>query len=913
MRFQVESLQIQPDFEEAAKDALGSEKRHINMWSMFLPDSKSKELNNADPDSTRVGPQNGPRIGNRNRTDRCSLRTLQEEATLPLQELKSRYGIPSSPARNYADVTSPDYIPLDCGDAGPKPRIFETAAVLKRRISNAGNKIRKRRGGRSKRAQAPSPEAVPSPSLMTGCVSGPTSNPPSSPAFNPPTGPSFNPPSGPRFGPSITPDFAPASGPTLGPGKLFAHSDSMIEQSKASATVEQLQHSGKPTKRVRFDLPAADDDLTPNCIGDNSSKENPGTSVSQASTKKQRAAAKEEKLLGRSKILGGRIDKASRARLKGETKATWKGRLAALGVVFLSGATLDNTVKNFRIVIQDSVRSVQFATSLIEAPRTSGESSAAVALGPRIVFYTDGSHKSRTLGGGAAVTYRRCMPEPTDWIDASASVIGTINAAHAELLAIGLALNISRHEIIRLSRDATAQHNTWPTIFVVTDSQMSLQWIQDYLLGKAINTVHLPQYQQIANSLGKLESLGVKVEFHWTKGHSTVQGNIRADMIAGIASSLMQNYVRKNGWKAPLAMNQYYVRIAIGTSLDVLGMFEAHNEDIALLLGGLPENKHTEALVVSNEPPRTQLSQEKCLLARQGSKGNVVKTLWYKIISPMEKLVHNITGHKRKHSDLSDSDSKVMELGMVVDALRGTNKALPDIPKVREDLPSSQTKALPAVPITKALPDTSNPGKVLPDVRDFGNWPDIPKDTANSLLSRAKDLPDTSIVKTLPPRPVFLNLAPTTRAQLQPGAPDVKTSSDTADAKALSERPVSQFSPRTREQSQPNPPQSTTTPDAIKELFSVFAVPDKTRATEFSLAPREIKQTGTSVNNGQLASPQEKVEAKVEVIDLTRDSLEDVSDANRVTGTIGEGHGEKDVNVDYVIRQENGREVIDLT
>ena len=445
-----------------------------------------------------------------------------------------------------------------------------------------------------------------------------------------------------------------------------------------------------------------------------------------------------------SKVVGGRVGKplASKESRK-KVKEYLTQKLAALP--FIPTTPHDTTINNCRIVIRTAVQSVNFATALATKNPLSENRGFAAALGTRIVFYTDGSHKKR-LAGGAAVSYTRCLPDPTDWIDAVAGVVGTLTSGETELIAIGLALNIARHEIMPYFRTAPARKDTWPTIIIVTDSQSSLGWIKDYLEGTSKKSNDKAIHKQLIFPLRKLEQLGAKIEFHWTKGHQTVSGNIRADMLAGQASDLTLELIKgkQDYWEHT---SSYAVRMAIGTSMEVLGVFESHNEDIVSLLGGIPlvAGIHENASIQGPRPSQQQL-REQMILTRLGCKENVVKTLWYKIKSPIEKLAQVVTNHKRKrkrkHEEYESSETVepnktkgLQPINSEARALPGVRKPLPDIPKALPDLPKT-----------------------------FSCQPKVTKD---SLLPREKALPATLTVTVSPPTP---------KIRTYPGIPSVNSS-----------------------------------------------------------------------------------------------------------------------------------------
>lgn len=290
-----------------------------------------------------------------------------------------------------------------------------------------------------------------------------------------------------------------------------------------------------------------------------------------------------------SRVRSGRVGKRRKPEKPQKPPVAETARLEQ--IVFSNnhgGAQVNTTVRNFKVVVQDRVHALFFANEIIELRHSS-----LAAVGPRIIFFADGSYRKNMAGVG--VSYKRCLAETTGWIDASAGIFGVADSTDAEMIAVGMALNIARCEVQNVRHTAGPQ-SAYPTIFIITDSQSALQWVGQCVQGKIFTKDgtaqrhHHPAFTQVLDPLVRLESLGVKVEFHWTKGHKKVDGNVRADGLAGRAAKWMLTLTGQDSWKKDDS-KAYQVCMTPDTSPEVLGMFTDREEDITLLLEDAQNNQ----------------------------------------------------------------------------------------------------------------------------------------------------------------------------------------------------------------------------------------------------------------------------------------------------------------------------------
>ncbi|RYP07708.1 hypothetical protein DL764_002327 [Monosporascus ibericus] len=376
------------------------------------------------------------------------------------------------------------------------------------------------------------------------------------------------------------------------------------------------------------------------------------------------------------KVKDGRIDKGSKSR---KTRKRLAERLAQLAGQEVSDSskvskfskftkvskssndiTANCNNKNMKIFVTSREQAVQFAKDILEI---------GIAQVPRLVFYTDGSGGSRVHGGhdvtGAAVAYKRCLDIPTQWVHAAFAIFGSSNSTDAELVAVGAALNIARCEAEKFRQESPESCVAYPTMFIITDSQTALSWIDQYVNGQAARQrvarrLYHAAFTQLLDPLARLESLGVKVEFHWTKGHANVEGNVIADNLAGNAVTWMKKNLLKRQ-RDPDPTRAFEVHMAPFTSEEVVMRFKDQKEDIRLLLEDSDNNQSHQSAV-----PHPQDLWEDELAKQEDEQGNregqeakekkkgTVKKLKEAFL-PIKRLVQNVTGQKRKHGDSSNS------------------------------------------------------------------------------------------------------------------------------------------------------------------------------------------------------------------------------------------------------------------
>ena len=326
---------------------------------------------------------------------------------------------------------------------------------------------------------------------------------------------------------------------------------------------------------------------------------------------------------------------------------------------------LNFTQANLKILIRESSCATQFARDIAMDPPTALGNS----LGPRIVLFPDGSGAGPKGINGAGVTYRHCFAQTTAWMDAAAGMLGAADNNDAELIGIGMALNIAKCEIEATHKLASGQQVTYPTIFIITDSRTALTLIHQHIRGNVtierINRrLRQPAFAQILGPMNRLESLGVKLEFHWTKSHK-VYGNNRADRLAGNSARWMIAQIGLNNVPR-FAGNPYKIHMSPDTDPYVTRLFrrlfQDHKEDIALLLEGAYLNPLTKAPVLLQgdrgdggllSGPTEGLGDPE----EPGKKGSRPAEKLKKMMSPLKGLVQTVTGQKRKHEETADSDS----------------------------------------------------------------------------------------------------------------------------------------------------------------------------------------------------------------------------------------------------------------
>lgn len=165
-------------------------------------------------------------------------------------------------------------------------------------------------------------------------------------------------------------------------------------------------------------------------------------------------------------------------------------------------------------------------------------------LGPRMVFFADGSVLESRLIGGGGVTFKRFQPESPQWTDARIAAKGITGSDEAERMALSYALELAKAEY-NLSRFNThPPANPAPTslpLYIFTDSLDAIRKLGKYLAKDPFDQGRMspeylhPTFASMVRKLNRLVSNGIQVHFHWTKGHSNGFGNNRADLLAGTA------------------------------------------------------------------------------------------------------------------------------------------------------------------------------------------------------------------------------------------------------------------------------------------------------------------------------------------------------------------------------------------
>lgn len=374
------------------------------------------------------------------------------------------------------------------------------------------------------------------------------------------------------------------------------------------------------------------------------------------------------------KVQDGRISKnRCTTQQKKQKQAALAKNLAGFQQILPSNGDqqFNITYANFKVIKKEKASAVQFANEIAETSPTALETS----LGPRIVFFPDGSGAGPRGINGAGVTYRLHTSQTTDWIDASAGILGKANHNDAELIAVGMALNIAKCELQAIHQLASGRQVTYPTIFIITDSTHALHLLREYIpcnitVAQIKRLTHKPSFTQLLSPLDQFQRLGVKVEFHWTKAHDGVYGNNRADRLAGKAARGMVAKVGYNNVPR-FAKDPYKIHMTPETAPHVEKLFQRllqdQKEDIALLL----ENAHPSQL--NKVPILPQGDQgDGGLLAghteglgnpeESDKKGSRPAEKLKKMMSPLKGLIQTVTGQKRKHEETADSDSNPKKL-----------------------------------------------------------------------------------------------------------------------------------------------------------------------------------------------------------------------------------------------------------
>lgn len=165
-------------------------------------------------------------------------------------------------------------------------------------------------------------------------------------------------------------------------------------------------------------------------------------------------------------------------------------------------------------------------------------------LGPRMVFFADGSFDESRFIGGGGVTFKRFQPDSPQWTDARIAVKGVTGSGEAETVALSYALELAKAEYSLSRFNSHPPSNPAPNslpLYIFTDSIESINKLGEYLdidpsdKGRMNKAYLHPAFAYMVRKLNRLVSNGIKVHFHWTKGHSNGQGNNRADILAGSA------------------------------------------------------------------------------------------------------------------------------------------------------------------------------------------------------------------------------------------------------------------------------------------------------------------------------------------------------------------------------------------
>lgn len=166
---------------------------------------------------------------------------------------------------------------------------------------------------------------------------------------------------------------------------------------------------------------------------------------------------------------------------------------------------------------------------------------------PRLVFWTDGSakdHSAQFSAFGSAITYKRPYGNDQQWVDFAYKIFGAGRVLNTELFAIAMALRIASQEA-QLYPDgsaslqepgATEGEEVLPKVYILTDWAEGLTWIKRSIAGAPVkNEISAAIMQIIQQALDSLGHVGVLVRLCWVPGHVGLDGNTRADLLAGAA------------------------------------------------------------------------------------------------------------------------------------------------------------------------------------------------------------------------------------------------------------------------------------------------------------------------------------------------------------------------------------------
>ncbi|KAI1174795.1 hypothetical protein F4777DRAFT_599283 [Nemania sp. FL0916] len=153
---------------------------------------------------------------------------------------------------------------------------------------------------------------------------------------------------------------------------------------------------------------------------------------------------------------------------------------------------------------------------------------------PRIVLFTDGSEKHGNAGAG--FTYKLLLGDNTeaDWVDDAYALEGKHSCTEAEIAGI--------YGALRIAYDATFRHRNAgmaaPSIFIFTDSFDALQNLYEFhdRPERKVELKPLSFSSDLRWALNLLMKLGCRIELNWVPGHVGVEGNVRANKLAKVAT-----------------------------------------------------------------------------------------------------------------------------------------------------------------------------------------------------------------------------------------------------------------------------------------------------------------------------------------------------------------------------------------
>lgn len=184
-----------------------------------------------------------------------------------------------------------------------------------------------------------------------------------------------------------------------------------------------------------------------------------------------------------------------------------------------------------------------------------------LAIGPRIVFFTDGSVHENYCEGGGGITFKRLPSISPQWTDFGVAIRGITRSEEAELVAIDHALQLTLSD--EHGAQATSNLGGALPVYIFTDSLGSLSKLRNYLAAEPDSTdrktqqyMH-PAFINFIENLDRAVTKGADLRFCWVKAHMNVEGNERADTLAGTASK----WFRGRHW--PEEVNKPYAAFPI--------------------------------------------------------------------------------------------------------------------------------------------------------------------------------------------------------------------------------------------------------------------------------------------------------------------------------------------------------------